>query len=210
MHSPQLEKTHKYGKLMKKYKTISQTLTILASTAIFLSSPNAQDHQTIYEMQNGKKVIITETHPVGQSLSNIDIMSQNFEYNLNETVENSDPVKKVIIADIDDNGFDEIYIFTTSAGSGSYGNILAFSSNKDKSLSMINCPEIQKDDKYSDGYMGHDFFTIINQRLIRYFPIYLEGDSHKNPTGGKREIIYKLFPGEATWQLKIEKVEDIK
>ncbi len=195
---------------MKNNKKISQILAILASTVIFLDSPHAQDHQASYKMQNGKTVIVTETHPTVQSMSNIKIVSHDFEHNLNETIVNSDPVKEVIIADLDGNGFDEIYIFTISAGSGSYGNLLAFSSNRDKSLSMINFPEIQKDDKHFDGYMGHDFFTINNRRLTRYFPIYLEGDSHKNPTGGKREITYRLFPGEAAWQLKIEKVKDIK
>lgn len=58
--------------------------------------------------------------------------------------------------------------------------------------------------------MSHDFFAIINQKLIRYFPIYLEGDSHKNPTGGRRKITYGLHQGEAVWQLKIEKIEDIE
>lgn len=160
-------------------------------------------------MENGKTIIITETHPNGQSLSNIEIKSLDFTYNLNETLKDSDPIKEVIISDLDGNGFDEIYIITISPGSGSYGNVLAFSSNNDKSLSMINFPEAQETDTHFVGYMGHDSFTIDNQKLRRVFPVYLQGDSNNRPTGGMRDITYGLYPGEAMWQLKIEKVESV-
>jgi hypothetical protein len=120
---------------------------------------------------------------------------------------NEDPLTDVFIVDLDENGFDEIYIITTSAGSGSYGNVLGFASNRDKSLSMINCTDLQYNEEFSKGYRGQDSFTIQNNKLVRAFPVYNEGDTNQNPTGGKRKLIYGLNPGEAMWQLKIEKSE---
>jgi hypothetical protein len=94
-------------------------------------------------------------------------------------------------------------------GSGSHGTVLGFASNKDKSLSMINFPEIQKGDENFEGYMGHDTFKIEDQKLVRIFPIYNQGDTNKHPTGGTRKLVYGLYPGEAMWQLKVEKSETL-
>lgn len=160
-----------------------------------------------YKTKTGKTVIITETHPTGQSLSTIEISTKDFEHNRPEIVENVNPISDIFLADLDNNGFDEIYIITTSAGSGSYGAVLGFASNKDKSLSMINFPDPLKEDKTFEGYMGHDVFTIEDQKLVRTFPIYNEDDTNQNPTGGKRKVVYGLYPGEAMWQLKIERSE---
>jgi len=157
-----------------------------------------------YMTKTGKTIVVTETHPIGQSLNTIEISTEGFEYNRPEIYEDRDPISNVFIADLDGDGFDEIYIITTSAGSGSYGTVLGFASNKDKSLSMINFPEIQEGDKNFEGYMGHDTFALEDQKLIRTFPIYHKDDTNQNPTGGKRKVIYGLYPGEAMWQLKIE------
>ena len=160
-----------------------------------------------YKTKTGKTIRISETHPAGQSLSTIEISTKDFEHNYSEIYQDRDPISDVFVADLDGNGFDEIYIITTSAGSGSYGTVLGFSSNMDKSLSMINFPEIQKKDKNFEGYMGHDTFKIEDQKLVRIFPIYKEGDTNQNPTGGTQKLVYGLYPGEAMWQLKIEKSE---
>ncbi len=74
---------------------------------------------------------------------------------------------------------------------------------------MINFPDIQKKDKMFEGYMGHDTFTIEGQKLIRTFPVYKKKDTNQNPTGGKRKLVYGLYPGEAMWQLNIEDSETI-
>jgi hypothetical protein len=55
--------------------------------------------------------------------------------------------------------------------------------------------------------MGHDTFKIENQKLVRIFPIYNEGDTNQNPTGGTRKLIYGLYSGEAMWQLRVEESE---
>jgi hypothetical protein len=72
---------------------------------------------------------------------------------------------------------------------------------------MINFPEMQERDANFKGYMGHDTFKIEDHKLVRTFPIYNEDDTHKHPTGGTRRRVYGLYPGEAMWQLKVEKSE---
>jgi len=169
----------------------------------------SSDASKVYKTRTGKTIIMSETHPVGQSLSTIAISTKDFEHNFLEIYEDRDPISDVLIADLDGSGFDEIYIITTSAGSGSYGTVLGFASNKDKSLSMINFPEIQEGDKNFVGYMGHDIFMIEDRTLVRIFPIYKQGDTNPNPTGRTRKLVYDLFPGEAMWQLKVEKSETL-
>jgi len=160
--------------------------------------------------KTGKAIMISETHPVGQSLSTVKISTLDFENNYSEIYEDRDPISDIFLSDLDGNGFDEIYIITTSAGSGCYGAVLGFASNNDKSLSMINFPEVQEGDNNFKGYMGHDTFRIEDGKLVRIFPIYYQGDTNQNPTGGKRKLVYGLYPGEAMWQLKVEKSETLK
>jgi hypothetical protein len=162
-----------------------------------------------FKTKTGKTIIISETHPVGQSLSTIKISTKDFGYNYSEIYENRDPISDIFLSDLDGNGFDEIYIITTSAGSGSYGTVLGLASNKDKSLSMINFPEVHEGDNNFKGYMGHDTFKIADRKLVRIFPIYNQGDTNQNPTGGKRKLVYGLYSGETIWQLKIEKSETL-
>lgn len=162
-----------------------------------------------YVTRSGKSLHIAESHPQGQSLSDIHFNSSGFEHDLSETVEESDPIKDVYVADLDGNGFDEFYIVTISSGSGSYGNIIAFGSNRDKSLSRIYFPEFQEGDERFAGYMGHDEFRISENKLIRSFPIYLLSDKNAKPSGGTRQVTYGLYPGETSYQLKIVEVTAI-
>ena len=189
------------NRMIKTLLTIFIILSLfgLASCSRLLDNPQSPNE---YKTRSGKTIIVTETQPEGQSLSTIEITTKGFEYNRPEIYEDRDPISNVFIADLDENGFDEIYIITTSAGSGSYGTVLGFASNKDKSLSMINFPDIQEGDENFKGYMGHDKFTIEDQKLIRTFPVYQKDNTNQKPTGGRRKVIYGLYPGEAMWQLK--------
>lgn len=156
-----------------------------------------------YVTRSGRSLFIEESHPVGQSLSNIQLRSSGFEHDLSENRIDSDPIQAVHVADLDGDGFDEFYIVTVSSGSGSYGNIVGFASNNDKSLSMIYFPEIQEGDERFDGYMGHDVFDFSDNTLIRAFPVYLSTDKNVSSHGGTRKVTYGLFKGEASWQLRI-------
>lgn len=102
------------------------------------------------------------------------------------------------IEDLNSDGSPEVLIYTKSDGSGSYGNVIGFSVNNKKSMSQIYFPPITDNKELSKGYMGHDEFTIIETTLAQRFPIYKEGDSNANPTGGTRQITYKLVDGEAS------------
>ncbi len=107
------------------------------------------------------------------------------------------------IADLNSDGSPEIYVYVNSAGSGSYGSLVAYSANNKKSLSGIYMAPLEDDKKNSVGYMGHDEFAVVESSFARRFPIYKKEDINANPTGGTRQLQYKLVPGEATWQLKL-------
>ena len=181
------------------------------SLIAFMSCSNSHNTSTgapgQYRTKTGKTIIVSETHSAVQSLGTIEIHTRGFEHEFREVYPDKDPVSEVFVADLDENGFDEIYIITTSAGSGSYGSVLGFASNKDKSLSMINFPEMQEGDEYFEGYMGHDAFSIEELKLVRIFPIYEPGDTNTDPSGGRRKLVYGLVPGEAMWQLRVERSE---
>ena len=92
------------------------------------------------------------------------------------------------IADLDGNGSPEIYVYINSAGSGSYGSLVAYAVNNGKSLSPIYMPPLSDNTINSVGYMGHDEFSIVELTLVRRFPIYLKGDTNAAPGGGTRHL----------------------
>jgi len=110
------------------------------------------------------------------------------------------------VADLNVDGSPELYVYLQSAGSGSYGSLVAYAANKKKSLSEVSLPPIADDPKASKGYMGHDEFRVVENTLVRRFPVYREGDTNAKPTGGTRQIQYKRAAGEAGWILRPNKV----
>jgi hypothetical protein len=119
---------------------------------------------------------------------------------INGTVTNAE------VADLNADGSPEIYVYVTSAGSGSYGSLVAYSANRRKSLSDIYLPSLTENKAALKGYMGHDQFAVGERVLVRRFPVYRAADINANPTGGTRELHYKLIPGEAGWILKLDRV----
>jgi hypothetical protein len=112
------------------------------------------------------------------------------------------------IADIDSDGSPEIYVYVQSAGSGSYGTVVAYAANHRKSVTGIYLPPVSENPKAAKGYMGHDAFAVVENRLVQRFPVYKPGDTNASPTGGTRQLHYKLVPGEAGWILKLDRVEE--
>ena len=91
------------------------------------------------------------------------------------------------------------------AGSGA-GSLVAYAANRRKSLSEIYLPPLAEDPVASKGYMGHDEFRVVESTLVRRFPVYREGDTNAQPTGGTRQVQYKLKAGEAGWILRPDRV----
>ena len=115
-------------------------------------------------------------------------------------------ITRAEVADLNTDGSPEVYIYIRSAGSGSYGTLVAFSANKGKSLSEIYLPPVTDDAKAARGYMGHDDFAVVESTLVRRFPVYKDGDNNAAPSGGMRQLQYKLKAGESSWQLKLDRV----
>lgn len=107
------------------------------------------------------------------------------------------------VADLNADGSPEVYVYVTSAASGSYGSLVAYAANHKKSLTEIYLPPLTETREASQGYMGHDEFAVVENRLARRFPVYRAGDTHDAPTGGSRQINYQLVASEAGWVLKI-------
>jgi len=95
------------------------------------------------------------------------------------------------IADLDNNGDKELYVYCNSVGSGSYGNVFSLRL-KNKKFEQISFPYTTMNDSIKNGYMGHDLFHIKDSLLIRVFPIYNKSDINAKPTGGSRIVKYKL------------------
>lgn len=160
-----------------------------------------------FTTSTGKEISIKTSHPRGQSLNDIVISTSGFEHNLQDTLVDRDPVQHIFVDDLDQNGFDEVYIISVSSGSGSYGKVSGYASNRDKSMSIIHMPDFDQDSEHFNEYRGHDQFSIESNSLVRIYPIYKTIDSNNAPSGGKRKLTYKLAPGEAMWQLTIAESE---
>jgi hypothetical protein len=132
--------------------------------------------------------------------SGLDIDNAPIERTIHGTVTGAE------VADINADGSPEIYVYVTSAGSGSYGSLVAYAANRRKSLSEIHLPPVTQDAALAKGYMGHDEFAVAEGGLVQRFPVFRDTDTNARPTGGTRQLEYKLVPGEAGWILKVDRV----
>ena len=159
-----------------------------------------------YLTKSGKTFLILQDTSLGASVSKVQIILRGFsdlEYRINLGA--IDPVQDVLQSDLDGNGYEELFIITQSAGSGSYGTLYGFVSIEDTMVSRIEfIPSSAKSDY---NYMGHDAFSIEDNYLIHTFPLYKESDANANPSGGYAKMFYTLQQVNGTWQLQFEKQE---
>ena len=197
-------------------KLLNPLLIALSLCAIFLSCKHTENKQpvqsdvieegndlnevaqhkinSVYQTRSGKsfQLIINKNE---RSLNDIIIVPTDFENTIDSlTINDADPVSQAFITDLNGDGFDELYVITTSAGSGSYSSIHGIASNSDKSATPVYVPEISEQD-LSDGakfqgYMGHDSIYLQEGFIARKFPVYKEGDANCCPTGGYKTLSY--------------------
>jgi len=172
--------------------------------------PSQVEQKIVFQKTLTLQNISFDIQTTGQgSISEVTIQPKGLEIdNQKITLELDGQIVNAEIEDLNSDGFPEILIFTISAGSGSYGNVLGYSVNNGKSISQIYFPELSENKEANSGYMGHDEFAIIETSLARRFPIYKDGDTNNNPTGGTRQILYKLKNGEASRLFVIDKISE--
>ena len=167
-----------------------------------------EEQKTIFQKILSLQNISFDIKTSGEgSISQLSIQPKGLEIDNQKIVLEIDgQVVNAEIEDLNSDGFPEILIYTISAGSGSYGNVIGYSVNNGKSISQIYFPELFETKEAGIGYMGHDEFAIVETSLVRRFPIYRDGDTNNNPTGGTRQIQYKLKDGEASRLFIIDKI----
>lgn len=97
-------------------------------------------------------------------------------------------------ADLDRDSVPEIYVFTQSAGSGSYASLYGYQFDG-RSKQSFGLPELDK--RHSAGYLGHDTLWVQDSLLVRRFPVYTEGDFNASASGGSRTFEYALLRNRA-------------
>jgi hypothetical protein len=100
------------------------------------------------------------------------------------------------IGDLNIDGYPEVLVYYR--GKDNHGNIIGYSVNKGKSMSMIAFPNIQDNAKANKGYAGFDEFAIVENNLIQRFEVYSSNDAGSSKTGNIRQIQYNLKDGEAS------------
>jgi membrane-bound inhibitor of C-type lysozyme len=158
--------------------------------------------------KSGKTLVVEVDNSESASINKLKITSDDFKEAISIKME-TDPITSVFLADLDKNGYEELYLITTTAGSGSYGEVYAFVSDKDVQIIQCSIPEITENETKGgavfEGYMGHDTFYIKDSLLAREFPVYKEKDTNANPTGGTKRIFYTLVDNKLKVLAKDEK-----
>lgn len=129
------------------------------------------------------------------------------EYNETFNIDGEEVVNAEV-EDLNADGSPELFVYTQSVGSGSYGKVHAFSVNDKKSMSEVYFQPTAENNKINKGYMGHDEFSVIENTLGQRFPIYTEGDSNAEASGGTRQVSYGLVEGEAMRKLEVVNITE--
>ncbi|GAB3558980.1 hypothetical protein [Spirosoma fluminis] len=105
------------------------------------------------------------------------------------------------VADLDGNRFPELYVYSASEGSGSFGRVYGwqFLLERKADVSLVNWNL-----NAADGYMGHDSLWVERDVLCRKYPVYQFGDANAEPSGGVRMMRYRLRPAGEGFALVAE------
>lgn len=117
----------------------------------------------------------------------------------NFTVRVDGAVSGADVADLDGNRFPELYVFSTSDGSGSFGRVYAWQFMPERKADIYSPPNWLPEPV--QGYMGHDSLWVENNILCRRYPIYQAGDANAASSGGYRTMRYQLKPAGTGYAL---------
>lgn len=171
-------------------------------------TPNSSSYKE-YRTKSGKIICITETHPIKENLSTVTISSASLQLETPIVLKDINPIEKVIVADLNKDGYDEIYITTRSVDTNSFSELFGFASNQDKGLTQINLHINRKESEKGgifDGCLGHEIYTFEKEAIVLEFPIYNEKNGNSKPTGATRVITYTLNSDKSGYNLEVTSI----
>jgi len=104
-------------------------------------------------------------------------------------------LRKILVDDLNEDGYPDLVLCIYGGASGELGNIAALATNGNNLLEAVSFPDIYKDQKLSEGYKGHDEFSVLINTLTQSFPVYKAGDTD-TATGGTKVVMYKIVKVE--------------
>lgn len=147
--------------------------------------------------RTGKKWLVHQTPLNDPAYINVSVETRGFTndqapLDLGEI----DPVIQVRLADLDKDGFEELYLVTQATGEETYGTIYGFYSDSDRDVLLISyegaSPYTMKEGGPYEGYHGADAFFFNDNSLVNSFPVTLP---EATASQGK-EVYYKLVKEE--------------
>ncbi len=173
--------------LHKVLNLVKVHVTIFIIILLFISTTNLNRFQKILRFENYRFDITTTEWGAVREL-NIRVFRDG-EYLLNIKQKIDGYATNAELGDLNHNGSPEIYVYSCTYGSGSFGKVIGFEFYENN-FGAIRTEALNPILK--QGYMGHDFFEVKNFQLIRKFPIYKAGDANAQATGGTQTIRYNL------------------
>lgn len=122
-----------------------------------------------------------------------EIINDSFSHTINGKVTGAE------VADLNKDGFPELYVFTSAANTASPAEIIAYGSNRNKSATPVYVKPFPKNNPALNNYKGGDNFYIKDNKLVREFAN--EGSDKIT------RVTYKLTRGETSLILEVDKVE---
>ena len=164
--------------------------------------------QTEYFLKNGKSFVILQS-PESEYLVDVHVFGKGFP-NSKDSIffDEIEIIDTVLIADINNDGFEELYIFTRGFFPGAYDHVFGVTSDEDKSYKDINFYDLKPTDVSEgavfNGYQGQDVYTLENNLIKRTFPVYDAGDFYNHPSRGYRSLYYTLEKIDSGFYFKLK------
>jgi len=158
---------------------------------------------------NFNQAFIIKEIKYGQSMSDIYVSGTGFSNSTQIlTFSKVAPLETFWVTDLDENGYEELYLITRSVGSGAKASVIGIASMDGKSYKTIFNPENDRSFKeklvYLEGYQGHDSIFIEQNKLYRQFPVSETSSTSKSEEKQYRLITYRLVLYNKSYSLQVD------
>lgn len=140
------------------------------------------DLATLNELKTatGKTWRVHQTPMLDSSIVSVVVVAMGFtEDSISIDLGEIDPVIALTTEDLDQDGYQEVYVVTQSTAPEEYGTVYGVYSERDSSVSIITYegpnPYMTKEGEPFYGYQGHDQFKFEKGKLTNTFLVQVEG-----------------------------------